>query len=161
MECPQTNDDGIELIIGYAAGTLDAEAENALELHLATCTGCRELVAAQRSVWSALEALKPLPVSSNFDEKLYQRIAQEQQLAWWQRWFRFEWSWRPAIPMAAACAVLVVAFLVRNSAPNVPAQSTQPKLQIEQVERALDDMDMLKQVGVEAMLEKSNERDRI
>ena len=161
MECPQKNDDGIELIIGYAARTLDAETENALERHLSTCAGCRELIAAQRSVWSALDELKPLPVSSNFDEKLYQRIANERQLAWWQRWVRFEWSWRPAIPVAAACAVLVVAFLVRNSAPDIPAQSAQPKLQIEQVERALDDMDMLKQVGVESMIEKSGPQEKI
>jgi hypothetical protein len=36
----------------------------------------------------------------------------------------------------------------------------QPQLQIEQVESALDDMDMLKQVGVEALVGESS-RERI
>jgi hypothetical protein len=66
------------------------------------------------------------------------------------------------MPVAAACAVLIVAFLVKDSGPFVtPQQQAQPKLQIEQVESALDDMDMLKQVGVEAAIEKSTPQERI
>ena len=161
MECPQQNNDGVELIIAYAARALDPENEVAFERHLESCASCRELAAAQRTVWSALDELSPLPVSSNFDAKLYQRIAEEQQCSWWQRLFRADWSWRPAMPVAAACAVLIVALLVRNSGPTVvPQQPVQPSLQIEQVQRALDDMDMLKQVG-EAALEKSTPQERI
>jgi anti-sigma factor RsiW len=161
MECPQQNSDSVELIIAYAARTLDAADEAAFERHLESCPSCREMAAAQRTVWSVLEELTPLPVSSNFDAKLYQRIAQEQQYTWWQRLFRANWSWRPAMPVAAACAVLIVALLVKNSGPTVvPQQPAQPSLQIEQVERALDDMDMLKQVG-EAALEKSTPQERI
>jgi negative regulator of sigma E activity len=101
-------------------------------------------------------------VSSNFDARLYQRIAEEQHSPWWQRLFRADWSWRPAMPVAAACAVLVVAFLVKNSGSSVtPQQQAQPQLQIEQVERALDDMDMLKQAGVEFALEKNTPREQI
>jgi anti-sigma factor RsiW len=161
MDCPQQNNAGHELIIAYAARTLDAAKEAAFERHLKACASCREMAAAQRTVWSALDELTPLPVSSNFDAKLYQRIAEEQQYTWWQRLFRADWSWRPAMPVAAACAVLIVAMLVNNSGPSVvPQQAAQPSLQIEQVERALDDMDMLKQVG-EAALEQSAPRERI
>jgi hypothetical protein len=65
------------------------------------------------------------------------------------------------MPVAAACAVLIVALLVKNSGPTVvPQQPVQPNLQIDQVQRALDDMDMLKQVG-EAALEKSTPQERI
>lgn len=162
MQCPQKNGDGVELIVAYAARTLDPESEAAFELHLESCASCRDMAAAQRAVWSALDELAPPAVSSNFDAKLYQRIAEEQQGAWWQRLFRADWSWRPAMPVAAACAVLIVAFLVKNYEPPViPQQQAQPKLQIEQVESALDDMDMLKQAGVEAAIEKATPREQI
>jgi anti-sigma factor RsiW len=161
MDCPQQNSDGVELIIAYAARTLDPENEAAFERHLEVCASCREMAAEQRTVWSALDELTPLPVSSNFDARLYQRIAEEEQYTWWQRLFRANWSWRPAMPAAAACAVLIVALLVKNSGPTVvPQQPAQPNPQIEQVQRALDDMDMLKQVG-EAALEKSSPQERI
>jgi anti-sigma factor RsiW len=162
MECPNKKGNDIELIVAYAAGTLDPANETEFERHLESCASCRELAAAQRAVWSALDALPPLPVSSNFDARLYQRIAEEQHSPWWQRLFRADWSWRPAMPVAAACAVLVFAFLVKNSGPSItPQQQVQPQLQIEQVERALDDMDMLKQAGVEFALEKNTPREQI
>ena len=162
MECPLKNEEGEELIIAHVAQTLDPETEAALERHLALCVSCREAVAEQRAVWLALDELVPLSVSSNFDAKLYQRIAEDARSSWWQRLLRANWSWRPAMPVAAACAVLVVAFLIKHSSPSLaPQQQTQPKLQIEQVESALDDMDMLKQVGVEAALEKTTPRERI
>jgi len=66
------------------------------------------------------------------------------------------------MPVAAACAVLIVAFLVKNAGLSSGAQQPgQPQLQIEQVERALDDMDMLKQAGVEFVLEKPTSREQI
>jgi len=155
MECPQKAGDGSDLIIAYAARMLGPADRAALEHHLELCVSCREMAAAQRTVWSALDELTPLPVSSNFDAKLYQRIREEQHSAWWQRLFQADWSWRPMMPVAAACAVLIIASMVKSSQPSVasPSQS-QPKLQIEQVERALDDIEMLKQSGVEFALEK-------
>ena len=162
MECPQKKGDGAELIIAYVARTLESEQEAAFERHLEGCDTCRDAAAAQRAVWSALDELAPLPVSSDFNAKLYQRIAQEQQRGWWQRLARADWSWRPAMPVAAACMVLIVAFLVKNSESSLtPGQPAQPKLQIEQVERALDDMDLLRDAGVEAALEKTTPRERI
>lgn len=162
MECPQKTGDGVELIIAYAARTLDSQTELVFEQHLQSCASCQKVAAAQRTVWSALDELKPLPVSSNFDEKLYQRIAQENQAGWWQRLLQVNWSWRPAIPVAVACAILITAFMVKNFGSGSAAQTTvQPKVQIEQVERALDDMDMLKQVGVEPVLDTSAPRERI
>jgi anti-sigma factor RsiW len=160
MQCPQTNGDA-ELIIAYAARTLDRDTEIAFERHLQSCGTCRRLAAQQSAVWSALDELRPVPVSGNFDVRLQQRIVQEQQMGWWRRLLRADWSWGPAMPVAAAGAVLIVAFLVKDSGPSAPPQQqVQPQLQIEQVESALDDMDMLKQVGVEALVGKSS-RERI
>jgi anti-sigma factor RsiW len=162
MSCPQRTNDGAGLIVAYAARTLDSKGQAAFEEHLESCAICRETAAAQRAVWSALDELLPLPVSSNFDAKLYRRIAEEQHRAWWRRWPRAEWRWRPGMPVAAACAVLIVAFLLKTSGqftePSPPAQT---RLQIEQVESALDDMDLLKQAGVEFVLEKNTPRKQI
>ena len=148
--CPLENGNASELVLAYGARTLDADQDAAFERHMLSCAGCRELAAAQQAVWSALDAWTPEPISSNFDEKLYQRILLEEQSPWWQRLFRADWSLRPAMPVAAACGVLIVAFLVRSPEPTPAPPSSQPKLRIEQVERALDDIDMLKQLGVES-----------
>ena len=166
MECPK-NGDSAELIIAYTAGTLDAGTAAVFERHLESCASCRQMALEQRVVWSALDEFPPVQVSNTFDAKLYKRIAAEQQSAVWlrdwpQRWLRAERPWRPAMPVAAVCVMLIVAFFVKNSGTvSAPPEQTQPKLQIEQVERALDDMEMLKQAGVEFTLEKTAPREQI
>ena len=162
MECPIENRDGAELMIAYGAGTLAPETEFALEQHLELCAKCRETARAQKEVWSSLDSWPPAPVSPNFDERLYERIAAEEQSKWWRRLFHANWSWRPAMPVAAACAALIAAFLLKGPAneQGVPAQ-TLPRPQIEQVERALDDMEMLKQLGVTTAPESSSSSEKI
>jgi anti-sigma factor RsiW len=157
MGCPSAEGDGGELIVAYGARRLAPEKEAELERHLETCAECRELAAAQRAVWSALDEWPPVAVSSNFDERLYQRLAAEQQKAWWRRLAPANWSWRPAMPVALACAALIAAFLLKSPLLR-PAEQLQnePKLQIEQVEHALDDMDMLKQLNVESAADKAH-----
>jgi anti-sigma factor RsiW len=162
MECPLENSSGAELMVAYGAGALSPETEAALETHLAVCVKCREMAAAQKAVWSALDVWTPVPVSANFDQQLYQRIAAEERGAWWRRLFRANWSWRPAMPVAAACAVLIAAFLLKSPAPKEQPQSENPpKLQIEQVEHALDDIDMLKQLGVESVSDKARSSEQM
>jgi putative zinc finger protein len=162
MRCPQGTADGAGLIVAYSARTLDSRGQAAFEEHLESCASCREIAAAQGAVWSALDDLLPLPVSSNFDAKLYRRIAEEEHRGWWRHWSSAEWPWRPALPVTAACAILIVAFLLKTSGQfTEPSQTAQPRLQIEQVERALDDMDLLKQAGVEFVLEKDTPRKQI
>lgn len=150
--CPLKIGNAAELVLAYGARTLAPDRAAAFERHMLSCAGCRELAAAQQAVWSALDAWTPEPVSSNFDEKLYRRIVAEEQSPWWRRLFRANWSLRPAMPVAAGCGVLIAAFLLRGPQPNPAPQSpSPPKLGIEQVERALDDIDMLKQLGVESL----------
>jgi len=161
-ECPIEDGNGAELILAYGAGTLDPQTEAAFQQHMRSCESCRELAAAQREVWSALDHWTPVPVSSDFDEKLFRRIAQEEQSTWWQRLWSANWSWRPALPVAAACAVLAAVVLLKapESAPQ-PVTPVQPKVQIEQVERALDDMELLKSLGVEVPAEQVKSTERI
>jgi hypothetical protein len=149
--CPYESGNGAELVLAYGARTLAPDEAAAFEWHMLACATCRELAAAQQNVWSALDAWTPEPISPNFDEKLYQRILQEEQCPWWRRLLRADWSLRPAMPVAAACGVLIAAFLLRSPQSTLaPTSGSQPKVRIEQVERALDDIDMLKQLAVES-----------
>ncbi len=161
MECPLKSGQAGELIVGYRAQTLDFQVAASFERHLKDCAGCRQLAASQQAVWSALEAWEPQPISPDFDQKLFERIAADERLRWWQRVRLPAWSSVRAISVAAACAALLAAFLLRTS-PGIPAAvPAQPKFQIEQVERALDDMDLLKQIGVEAAHSETGSRGRI
>jgi anti-sigma factor RsiW len=161
MGCP-VEDDGDELIIAYGARTLDPEQQLELERHLKICVRCRELAQAQRAVWSALEAWPTAVVSENFDERLYRRIALERQSSGWRNWFPTSWSMRPALPVGVACAALVAAFLLKDPALRpLPQASIQPQPAIEKVEQALDDMEMLTQLGVESAAEKAAASEKI
>ena len=157
MGCP-IEDNGGELIVAYCARTLAPGQQIELEQHLASCTRCREMAEAQQAVWSALDAWTPTVVSPNFDLRLFQRIETEERRAWWRRWLPENWSWRPAVPVAAACAALIATFLLKSPALR---QEPQPQLQIEQVEHALDDMDMLKQLSMESAPDNARPAEKI
>lgn len=145
MICPLELERSAELVVGYSARTLDPETAAAFERHMDCCATCCELAAAQRAVWAALDDADAdaewpsLRVSAEFDRRLFQRIERAENRRWW---------WRTLIP-ATACLALAAAFLFRQAetagAPRKP--QPQPALQIEQVEHALDDMDLLKQLG--------------
>jgi anti-sigma-K factor RskA len=159
-DCPLVIGKSAELIVGYGARTLTPDEEAAFESHMLTCQDCRELAAVQRELWSALDEWTPVAVSPNFDEKLFERIRAEERGAWRGLWLG-NWSWRPAMPVAAACAILVAAFLVKSPAPTAAPQAIQPQVQIQQVEQALDDIEMLTTLGVEGQLEKPGASEKI
>jgi anti-sigma factor RsiW len=142
MRCPLEFDHSGELIVGYGARTLDPATAAAFEWHIESCAECRQMAAAQRAVWAALDESEwpEVPISRDFDQRLFRRIQEAENRGWW---------WRRLVP-AAACAGLAIAamFLLRQPDPALaPQASPQPALQIEQVEHALDDMDMLNQLG--------------
>lgn len=161
MNCPIRSGQGAELFVAYGARTLPLDARASLESHMQECADCRRVGEEQMSVWSALEVWDPLTTSpgfdqQRFDQKLYARIAADEQRPWYRRAFDFNlnWSLRPAMPVAAACTAVVAAFLLRapfmDHKPSAAAVSTSASqsVDLEQVERALDDIDMLKQLGV-------------
>jgi anti-sigma factor RsiW len=144
MKCPLEFDCSSELIVGYGARTLDSEAAAAFERHLDSCTACCKLVAAQKAVWAALDEANDdgfeLPVSPDFDRRLFQRIEEAENRSWW--------LWRALVPVTA-CLALATLLLLRHpdSARTPQIQPPQPAVQIEQVKQALDDMDLLDQLG--------------
>jgi anti-sigma factor RsiW len=143
MRCALERDVSEELIVGYCARTLDPETEAAFGRHIDSCAVCCQLVAAQKAVWTALDGAlhesRDLPLTPDFDQRLFRRIHASENRQWW--------LWRALVP-AAACAALAAGFLLRQpDAASIPAARPQPTLQIDQVEHALDDMDMLNQLG--------------
>jgi hypothetical protein len=64
--------------------------------------------------------------------------------------------------VGVACAALIAAFLLKNPALRTETQSEpRTRLQIEQVEHALDDMEMLTQLGLESAPDKAQPSEKI
>lgn len=152
MKCPIETRENAELLLSYSARRLDAETASMLEAHMASCSACREFRDSQTALWATLDEWEARPVSLDFDRRLYRRIEEQQQLGWWARLFgpARPMFLRPALPLAAtACLLLVAGFIidtpVRRPAPVAEAPQVR---EVEQVERTLDDMEMLRQFNL-------------
>ncbi|MDR3699209.1 MAG: hypothetical protein P4L56_06205 [Candidatus Sulfopaludibacter sp.] len=150
MDCPLETHEGSALLLAYSSGRLERESTVPLERHLETCPGCRQFVESQSSVWRALDSWEAPPVSADFDRRLYQRI--EQQVSWWDMLLR---PFRPvfhsrSLPIAAAAGVLIMAGVLLDRPAVVPITPPQQSAQVEalqpdQVEHAVDEVEMLDQ----------------
>jgi hypothetical protein len=149
MKCPMETGESVDLLVPYAARKLDAGTLAALERHLEACSACREFADGQRAVWGALDVWEAAPVSSDFDRRLSERIAE--RVGWWElalRPLRPLMGWRVLPVAAAACAAILGAMLLeRPSGPVRPAPVTAQveAMQPDQVEHALDDLEMISQ----------------
>jgi anti-sigma factor RsiW len=141
MECPMEARGNEDLLLDYASGRLAPAAAAVLERHLEGCERCRAWANSQKAVWSALETWEAPPAAAGFDRELYQRIEREWRRAWWvPPLLRL----RPALSLALASVLVFFAFLI---------QFPRPARQIEMVdadrlERALDDMEMLRELSL-------------
>ncbi len=146
MQCPLGLQEGGELVVGYAARTLDSRAQVAFERHLKSCGVCAEAVAAQQALWQALDQWRSVDVSADFDRRLRSHIARDRN--WWRR------CRRPAMPVIAAGIVFAVAAW-RSQPPAVDvtapvaaqASAANASGEIEKLEHALDDIDLLSQLS--------------
>ena len=151
MKCPIETRESAELLLEYCARKLDPESTAILQRHIAICPACREFADGQRALWDALDAWETTPVSADFDRRMYSRI--EQEVGWWDRLVR---PFRPllvrqGLPVAAACLVVMAGVLLQppSAVPRPDAESSGPTsaqvetVQPEQVEHALDAMEML------------------
>lgn len=145
MDCPLQGKEGAELLLDYCSRTLDPDLTEIVNRHLAACPSCRALMEAQQAVWRALDAWEAPPIPADFDRRLFRRIREARAPGWLER-LRLELSpinWRPALPLAAASVILAAGFLLQRPSipPAAPAVET---ADVEQVERALEDLEMLK-----------------
>ena len=158
MECPLDNDRNEDLLVDYCADRLAPRIKIALESHIALCSACSAWVGEQRAVWTALDQWQAAPISPGFDRQIYERIAcEESRLPWWQALTKSfcagssPASLRPALSLALASLLVLAALLLER-----PGSSTLPltvashseSLDADRLERALDDVDMLRQLSV-------------
>ena len=155
MQCPIENGDHAEVLLDYCARKLSGKPLEEFERHLEVCPKCKEFCSRQEALWNVLDVWEAEPIGEQFDSKLYARIESFENRSWWQRLAGRGFAWRPAVSLAGACAALAVALLVHGPANQGPA--TQPEvapvttrveaLEPEQIERALEDLEMLKQLS--------------
>jgi anti-sigma factor RsiW len=149
MNCPIESRNP-EMLVAFAAAELDLETASALERHLAECPACRSLAAQQAEVWKALDAWEAPPVSADFDRRLYRRIADQAPISLWQRLMR---PFRPlplrrALPLTVAALLLLVAgLLLEHPGKVAPVEPRGETVRARQVERTLDDLELLRQFG--------------
>lgn len=151
MVCSLQNKKGEQILLDYCAHTLEPAQAIEFEKHMESCADCRRVVEAQSEVWQLLDRWRPAPLPADFDARLYARIAQEAATPVWRQWLRRMFQpavpvsiWKPAVPIAAACALLVFGFLVRTPVVTEPSQHIRAeKVDIEQVETTLEDLDLL------------------
>jgi anti-sigma factor RsiW len=149
MRCPVESREDAWLLLDYCARKLDPDAAAVLERHIERCPACRKIQSGQQAVWSVLDEWEPVPVSAGFNRGLYARIDSEAAAPWWSRLTPARlWRWKPALPLAAACLALM-AMALFDTPPTVPAQPGSSvrveMVQMDQVERALEDLEMLRQ----------------
>jgi anti-sigma factor RsiW len=137
MMCPTKEKQSAEILLEYCAGTLDPDRALEFEKHAAECAECGRQVASQRALWQTLDQWTPAEISPDFDARLYARIAREEAAPLWKKWFVR--GWKPALVTAAAGAAIVIGLFVRQ--PQPPSRTDM--VDIDQVEHALEDLDML------------------
>jgi hypothetical protein len=139
-----------EILLAWMEKRLPAETALALERHAAVCADCRKMLDGQRAVWRALEEWDAEPVAPDFDRKLYRAIEKEEERSWAQRLldpvFRpaVPFAIRPAVPLAATTLALGALLLFQT--PGDIDSGKRAGIEgpdAEQVEHALDDLEML------------------
>jgi anti-sigma factor RsiW len=168
MNCLMEGREMADLVLAYCAGKLDSETSAVVERHLAGCPACREFQTGQQALWSALDNWEAMPVSDDFDRRLYRKIeAREAQASWWSR---LVWPYEAifssrlfgkSVPLAAAAALLVLAGVILERPANVAVPEDVADVRIEsiqpdQVERTLDDMELLRQFKITASSDSGN-----
>lgn len=153
MSCPMQTGNA-DVLLSYCARLLDEDRTALIESHLEVCPECHAWAADQKLVWSAMDAWEPEPISANFDQTLFAKIAAAEKPSLWEawsqpvkNWLAGEIRWKPALSVCAVCLTVVVGIYLQNpwsptaSAPALKVESRD----IEQAEKALEDMEMLRQ----------------
>lgn len=161
MRCPIESQEDAAVLLDYCARTLDAATAALLERHIEICPACQTFQQEQQAVWRALDDWETSRVSPDFDRRLYRRIEAEAATPWWTRMGSLSWvSWKPAVPLAAICLTLVAAAIFDSPAelpsPDTRGQVRVETVQVDQMERTLEDLEMLSQFDLVTTANVSN-----
>jgi anti-sigma factor RsiW len=143
-----------DILLDHAAGRLNALNAARFEEHMALCPECAAFSREQSLVWNVLDVWEPVPVSLDFNRRLWQRIDAAEAEPWYRRLVEVlrTASWTPAIPLTAAVLVIAAGFVFDHPATrNSPAPaSASASVNVEQVEQTLDDIQLLHQFDASA-----------
>lgn len=147
MRCLAQDSQHAALLLDYCERRMEPELAAELERHLAVCPDCARVVESQKTVWQALDLWEPGAISADFNARLYDRIREVEAEPVWRRWLHAlpGWHWKPAMPLAAACLAILAVALWRAPATSDPTTGDD-SIDVEQVERTLNDLDMLQQL---------------
>jgi hypothetical protein len=169
MSCSIRSEEHTDQLLAYSAGKLRGDAAAKLELHMRTCADCAAIGESQSAVWNLLDTWEARPVSADFNRRLYERIDAAASASWWDKMvssldeFLRPVFARPAFPLAAASLIIVAGFVLdhpgrmgysHKDQGALEATASGPeinKLEVDQVEATLDDMEMLRQFDAKAV----------
>lgn len=156
----KTNCPTDDTLLDYIAGSLNRTQAALFDAHADQCARCAALRISQAAVWQSLDEWKPVPVSADFNRELWRRIdADERRLSWTRELaavlqFGF---WKRLAPLAVAIALIVTAFMFDHSGKqggtvqtNSPASIVITASEADQLDRALDDIQLLHEVDASA-----------
>lgn len=156
----KTNCPTEDMLLDYIAGRLDRAQVSLFEAHAEHCARCAAMRMSQAAVWQSLDEWKPAPVSAGFNRELWRRIdADARQSSWTQELaaalqFNF---WKRLAPLAVAVALIVTGFVFDHAGKqagtvqaNSPASIVVTASEADQLDRALDDIQLLHEVDASA-----------
>lgn len=115
-----------------------------LVAHQEFCAECRAVATQQRALWRTLDEWKVPKVPSDFDSRLWQRLREPPPQPWW-RFFSWPPQQRPMPWVAASLTiVLAVASLTPWTTTRYGGRRSNERLDVEQLEKIVEDMDLLR-----------------
>jgi anti-sigma factor RsiW len=149
-----------DILLDYIAGRLNHAQALLFETHADHCARCAALRTSQAAVWQSLDEWKPAPVSEGFNRELWRRIDADAQQSSWTRelaaalQFSF---WKRLAPLAVAVALIATGFMFDHGGKQTGTIQTNSHASIvitaseaDQMERALDDIQLLDEVDASA-----------
>lgn len=157
MFCPLKSEETIDVLLDYSAGRLDRVRSALLEEHIVVCADCAAFRAGQSEVWQVLDAWEPEPVSLDFNRRMWQKIDAAAAAPWYRKLadsLRMG-AWKPALPLTVAVVLVAAGFVMdhRTATPNAPSVASSAVVSVtdaDQLEKTLDDIQLLRQLDAAA-----------
>jgi len=142
-----------DILLDYTAGRLNRTQAALFDAHADQCPHCAAVRMSQAAIWQSLDEWKPAPVSEGFNRELWRRIDADARKSSWTHelaaalQFSF---WKRLAPLAVAMALIVTGYMFDHAGkqsdrlqPGIPASIIVTASEADQLDRALDDIQLL------------------
>ncbi len=141
-----TREQVLDRILNPPGPPLDPAEEQEFERWLNEEPELRAMFEQQTELFAVMDGWETPEPSAGFDREVYARIERDaEQRRWWNRlWFA---SWKPAMAAGLGAAAALIGVLLLDQppaeAPQVAVKTAADAEYYEEMERALDDLEML------------------